>query len=103
MLAVRANGAADVLLRIATLVARRGASLRSALVLGDPPGERCGIAIVVAGPARVVSRLPLWIAGLADVFDVQDLLVPAPPSSDALGGEGGGRESITDQAKAGSV
>jgi hypothetical protein len=73
ILAVRANGAPDVLARIGVLVARRGASLRAALTVRDPSGERCELALVVAGPALLLGRLPLWIGGLADVEEVQDL------------------------------
>jgi hypothetical protein len=83
MLAIRARATPDILLRVGALVARRGASLRSALAVRDPGGERCALSIIVAGPSSTLARLPFWIAALADVVDVQDLLSPGASAAEA--------------------
>jgi hypothetical protein len=81
ILAVRALDAPDILTRLSVLVARRGATLSSALTVREAGLGRRTVAVVVAGAPRVVSRLPLWIANLPDVLDVRDLTAGAEPEA----------------------
>jgi acetolactate synthase regulatory subunit len=73
LLAIRARDAADLMTRVSVLVARRGGALSSAISVRDAGSNRRTLAIVVTGAPRVVARLSLWISGLPDVLEVQDL------------------------------
>jgi hypothetical protein len=91
--------------RVSVLVARRGGALSSAISVRDAGSGRRTLAIVVTGAPRVVARLPLWISGLADVLEVQDLTSaaegvervgsgpPAEPEGDHAGGGAGTLEA----------